>query len=69
MRRKNEVIKQSQRVTNEVEDEATSIQIMLDDARARRELKTKESEAKFKYDMCDFKSGSKNLMNRHKKNH
>ena len=69
MRRKNEVIKQSQRVTNEDEDDVTSTQMMMDDTRARRELKTKESEDKFKCDMCDFKSGSKNLMNRHKKNH
>ena len=69
MRRKNEIIKESQRSTNDDEEDITSTQMMLDDARARRDLKTKEATDRFKCDMCDFTSGSNNLMKRHKMNH
>ena len=70
MRRKSEKKKQAELERNdEVEDELISTQMMVDDARARRELLTKETEARFKCQMCEFSSGSKNILTRHKKNH
>ena len=49
------------------DEDLTSTQMMVEDARARRNLK--ENESRFKCDMCEFKSGSKNLLNRHMKTH
>ena len=65
MRRRNDVRKESVSVENEV----TATQEMIDDSRARRELAKTTSKTQFECEMCPFKSGSKNLMERHKKTH
>ena len=67
MRRKNAEKEKAEAERNdELEDNLTSTQNMMEDARARRDCMT---EGRFKCKMCEFKSGSKNTMNRHKKTH
>ena len=69
MKRKVEVSRDQERVINEEEDDVTSTQMMVEDARARRNLKTMENESRFQCEICEFNSGSKNLLNKHKKTH
>ena len=65
MRRRNEVRKE----TENAADDITATQEMRGDSRARRELAKTTSKTQFECEMCPFKSGSKNLMERHKKTH
>ena len=51
------------------EDDLTATQGMIEDSRARRELGKATLKTQFECEMCPYRSGSKNLMGRHKKTH
>ena len=50
------------------DDDITSTQSLIEDSRARREL-TAQRKTEFECEQCPYKTGSKNIMNRHIKSH
>ena len=70
MRRKHtiRVEKEIREEAKDDDDDITSTQSLIEDSRARREL-TAQRKTEFECEQCPYKTGSKNIMNRHIKSH